>query len=318
MRAGGAVPGQADLGVDGAIRLCRDEVEAADMGGGDEGAIPEPGRANAVRVHVDEDLTAALPGLGQATGLHHLAEGTDRNVAVGTVVRPGDHLDRDERANRARPSDRRTRGDHRAAGVEHHPHLVLRRGDRGLIDEPEQAAAVTGRLLRGQVGRRNVGDHVEGHTAVRAQRDGDLILHLVQVGHEQVSVLIEGQARIAARVAQLIARAAADQLPRPRGTTVETHPLEHPRGDPCLDVAHVGDRHDVVRVRGIDRDGFLRLVQMPLADIDIGRRRPCRDRRPRWNQQRRGHRCRRVEEDVPGPSVVRGHENEKVPSGGQV
>src|SRR5207302_5584102 len=72
VRAAGAVPGQAGLGVDRTVRLGGDEVEPADVGRGDEDPVPEPCWAEAVRVGVHEDLASALPGLGQGAGLHYL------------------------------------------------------------------------------------------------------------------------------------------------------------------------------------------------------------------------------------------------------
>ncbi len=127
MRAAGPVPGQARLGVDGAIRLRRNEVESADVSRGDEDAVAEPGRSEAVRVDVDEELAAALPALGQRADLHHLAGGADRDVAVGAVVGSWDDLARDERTDLAEPGDRRAGGEHRPAGVEDDPHLALGR-----------------------------------------------------------------------------------------------------------------------------------------------------------------------------------------------
>ena len=75
VRAAGPVPGEARLGVDRAIGLRRDEVETADMGGGDEDAVAEPGRPEPVRIDVDKQLAAALPALGRAADLHHLPAG---------------------------------------------------------------------------------------------------------------------------------------------------------------------------------------------------------------------------------------------------
>src|SRR5439155_15623819 len=54
----GAVPGQARLRVDRAIRLRRDEVEPADVRIGDEDAAAEPRRAEPVRIDVHEELAA--------------------------------------------------------------------------------------------------------------------------------------------------------------------------------------------------------------------------------------------------------------------
>ncbi len=273
MRAAGPVPGQAHLGVDRAIRLRGDEVEPADVGLSDEDAAPESGRAEPVRIYVHEDLAPALPGLSQAAGLHHLAGRADRNVAVGTVVGPGHHLDRDEGADLTESGDRGAGGGHRAARVEHHPDLVVRRRDGGLVDETEQPAVIPARLLARQAGLGDVGDHMEGEPAVGAERDRDLILHLVQVRHEQVPVAVEGQARVAASIAERVTGAQGDQLPGPRLAAVEADALEHPGRQPGLGMAHVGHRHDVAGVDRVDGDRLFGLVQMPLADIDVDRRR---------------------------------------------
>ena len=48
--------------------------------------VPEPGRAEPVGIYVHEDLAPALPGLGQAAGLHHLTGRADGDIAVSAVV----------------------------------------------------------------------------------------------------------------------------------------------------------------------------------------------------------------------------------------
>src|SRR5512132_1915951 len=86
------VPGKAGLSIDGAVGLRRDEVEAPNMGGGDEDAVAEAGRPEPIGVDVDEELATALAALGQGADLHHLSRRTDRAVAVGAVVRPRYYL----------------------------------------------------------------------------------------------------------------------------------------------------------------------------------------------------------------------------------
>src|SRR5205814_5335152 len=92
VRAAGAIPGETGLRVDRAIRLRRDEVEAAHVRVGDEHAVAEACGTESVRVDAHEQLAAALPALGQRADVHHLAAGADRDVAVRAVVRPGNYL----------------------------------------------------------------------------------------------------------------------------------------------------------------------------------------------------------------------------------
>src|SRR5207244_7906083 len=96
-----------------------------------------------------------------------------------------------------------------------------RRRDGGLVHEAEQPAVIPARLLGRQAGLGDVGDHVEAEPAVGAQRDGHLILYLVEVGHEQVPVAVEGQARVAASIAERVTAAQGYQLPGPGLATVE-------------------------------------------------------------------------------------------------
>ena len=59
MRASGAVPGQARLGVNRAMELSRNVIEAADVGLSDEGAVIAEGRgADAIGIDIDPDLAA--------------------------------------------------------------------------------------------------------------------------------------------------------------------------------------------------------------------------------------------------------------------
>ena len=127
VRGPGAVPRQTGLGVDRTVGLRRDEVEAADMRRGDEDAVAKPGRAEAIRIDVDEQLAAALPRLGERAHLHYLPVGADRHVSVGAVVRSRDGCAGVERADPTETADCRAGGEHRAAGVEHQPHLTFGR-----------------------------------------------------------------------------------------------------------------------------------------------------------------------------------------------
>jgi hypothetical protein len=145
----------------------------------------------------------------------------------------------------------------------------VRRRDGGLVDESEQPAVIPARLLGGQVGLGDVGDHAEADAAVGAERDRHLVLYLVQVGHEQVPVFVEGQARVAASITERVTATERDQFPGPRLAAVEADTFKHPGREPGLCVAHVGHRHDVVRVGRVDGDRLFGLVQVSLADIDV-------------------------------------------------
>src|SRR5207245_10585185 len=63
VRSAGPVPRQPRLGVDRAIRLGRDEVEAADVRVGDEDAIAEAGRRETGRIEAHEELAATMRAL---------------------------------------------------------------------------------------------------------------------------------------------------------------------------------------------------------------------------------------------------------------
>ena len=272
VRAAGPVPGQARLRVHGAVRLRRDEVESPDMSFSDEDPVAESGGAESIRVDVDEDLAAALAALGQRADLHDLARGADRDVAVGAVVASGDDFSREEGSHAAQPGDRGARSEHRPARVEDDPDLAVGRRDSRLIDETEQSPVVAGRLLAGRLrGRVDVRDDGEGQTAVGAERDGNRVLDLKEVGHEQIPKLVEGEARVAARVAQGVV-VAHDSL-RPGRTSVEADRQEHPRGQSGFAVADVGENDDVVRIRRIDRDGFFGFVKSTLTRVHVDRRR---------------------------------------------
>ena len=277
MRAAGPVPGEPRLGVDGAVGLRRDEVEAADVRGRGENSVAEAERAEPVRVDAREELAAALAALGERADLHHLAARADRDVAVGAVVRARDDLAGEEGADLPEPGDGRAGREHRPAGVDDHPHLSLRRRDRRLVDEAEEAAV-------------DVRDHVEAEAAVDAERDRDGVLGLVEVGQEEVAVLVEREARVAARVAEVVVD--ADQPLRPRRAPVEADRGEHARRQPDLLVADVRHDDDVVRVRRIDGDRLLRLLARPLADVDVRRRADDGPGGPDAARPRREQRCR--------------------------
>jgi hypothetical protein len=56
----GVPPGKARLGVDGAVRLRWDEIEAADVRRGDEDTVAEACGPEAVRIDVDEEPPCPL------------------------------------------------------------------------------------------------------------------------------------------------------------------------------------------------------------------------------------------------------------------
>src|SRR5439155_26595958 len=85
-RPPGPVPGQARLGVDRTVPLRRDEVEPADVCFGDEHAVAEAGRSEAVKVDVDEQPATALAAPGERADLHHLPRRPARDAAVRPVV----------------------------------------------------------------------------------------------------------------------------------------------------------------------------------------------------------------------------------------
>ena len=168
-----------------------------------------------------------------------------------------------------------------------------------LIDEAEEAAAFACRLGRRSLRRRDdVRDEIEVQPTVGAERDRHDVLGLEQVGEEQIAVLVEREARIAARVAEVVV--VADQASRPARATVEADGGEHPGRQPRLEVADVADDHDVVRVGRIDGDRLFRLVQVPLADVDV---RGCRQsRRRRGDTAARGSQRGTHADDAAGGS----------------
>jgi len=90
---------------------------------------------------------------------------------------------------------------------------------------------------------------------------------LVEVGEEEISILIEGKAGIAAGIAQIVV--IADEAPGPGPAAVEAHTLEHPSRQSCFPVPDVADDDDVVRVCRVDGDRFFGLIQVSLADVDV-------------------------------------------------
>src|SRR5262249_10307237 len=118
VRAARAVPGEPRLRVDRATRLRRDEVESPDVSFVDEDSAPEAGGTEAVGIDVDEELAATLAGLGQRADLHDLPARTDRDVAVGAVVRAGRDLVRRERADLSQAVDLCAECAHGAADVD--------------------------------------------------------------------------------------------------------------------------------------------------------------------------------------------------------
>ena len=272
MRAAGAVPRQAGLRVDGTIGLRADEVKPSNVGVGHGDPGRKVGGAHPVRVDVDEQLAAALAALSQRAHLHNLPGRPDRYVAVRAVVGVGNDLAREEWAHLPDAANRRAGREQRPTRVKDHPHLAMGGGDGRLVDKAEQPTVVTTRLGRGAAGRRDdVTDEVEGQAAIRAQRDGHRVLDLEQVGHEQIAISVEGQARVAAGVAEVVV--IADQLRGPGLAAVEADALEHARRQSGFPVADVGHEDDVLGVRGVDCDCLLGLVEVPLADVDVGRRR---------------------------------------------
>src|SRR5947207_380794 len=83
-----------------------------------------------------------------------------------------------------------------------------------------QPTVVTARLGGSAAGRcDDVADEPEVQAAIRAQRDGYGVLDLEQVGQEQVAELVEGEARVAAGVTEVVV--VADQLRGPGPAAVE-------------------------------------------------------------------------------------------------
>src|SRR5207253_39604 len=91
-------------------------------------------------------------------------------------------------------------------------HLTLGRGDRWLIDEAEQSllfAAVAVALPDAA----DVRDEVEGESSIGRQGNRQRVLHIEEVRQEEVPVVVEGQAGIAAGVAEVVV--VPDQLRGP-------------------------------------------------------------------------------------------------------
>src|SRR5262249_8418291 len=142
------------------------------------------------------------------------------------------------------------------------------RGDRRLVDEAEEAAVVATRLRRGPLRRRDdVGDEIEGEAAIRAERDRDLVLDLVEVGHEQVAVLVEGKAGVAPPVANVVV--IADYAGLPRRAAVEADGQKHPGGQSGFAMTDVREDDDVPRVGRIDGDRLFGFIQVAPANIDV-------------------------------------------------
>ena len=175
---------------------------------------------------------------------------------------------------------------HRPTTVDDDPDRSFARDDCLLVDEP--VLAVSRRTLRSRRLRRlrDVRDHVEGQASVRAERDRNDVLEVVEVGKEEVAVLVESQTRVAARVAEAVGAAAdgvtgRDDSLRPGLSAVERDSLEE-TGEA---LAYVRHDDDVLRIRRIHGDSLFRLVPDALADVDIRRNRPAsgwdRDERER-------------------------------------
>ncbi len=124
----------------------------------------------------------------------------DGDVAVGAVVRAGDDLGGDEAADLPQSRYGRSRGHDRTSAIEHHPDLALASRDRRLVNEPEQAASLPARRQVLPLRLRDVRDEVEVEAAVSAESDGNLDLGVVEVGQEEVAVVVERQAGVAAGV----------------------------------------------------------------------------------------------------------------------
>src|SRR5262249_11744490 len=197
-----------------ASRLRRDEVEPPDVSFVDEDSAPEAGGTEAVGIDVDEELAATLAGLGQRADLHDLPARTDRDVAVGAVVRAGHDLVRRERADLSQAVDLCAECAHGAADVDDDPHFALAGSDRRLVDEAEETLRLLASALVSLRDAADVRDHVEREPAVGGQGDRQRFLDIEEIGKEEVSVLVERKARVTARIAEVVV--VADQLRRPR------------------------------------------------------------------------------------------------------
>src|SRR6266480_3728992 len=162
VRATGTVPCQARLGVNGAVRLGRYEVETSNVSVDDEDAvIGESSWTETVGIDIDIDLAATLAAFCQRADLHHLAVGADGYVAVGAIVRAGDDFRRNEAAYLAQAGHRRTSGYDGTASVKHDPNLTFPCHDCGLIHEAEQTAALVAGLQLCTRGFCDIGNDVE-------------------------------------------------------------------------------------------------------------------------------------------------------------
>src|SRR5438270_5695406 len=142
-----AIPRQSRLGVDRSIRLGGNEVEAANMGVGDERTVLECA-ADAGWIEAGEDLSAALPALGQGADVHHLAIGSDGDIAVGAIIRARHDLHcRKWPAGKQIAGSRASRDDWTAA-IEYDPDVPMPGRDSGLVGKAEETP------LLGRVGVR--------------------------------------------------------------------------------------------------------------------------------------------------------------------
>ena len=94
--AAAPIPGQVRLGVDRAVRLSRDVVEAADVLWGRHRGALKPAGSEAVGVDRRVDVGAGLAALLVLVGDHHLAVRADRGVAVAAAPSGGNGLGRAE------------------------------------------------------------------------------------------------------------------------------------------------------------------------------------------------------------------------------
>ena len=271
MRATRTVPGQAGFRVDGPIDLRRDEMKTSDMRVDHGDRIAESLRPDPVRIDVDAECASTRTGLSKRAHIHDLSIWTDRQVAVGAIVRAGHDFSSDEGTDLPQPGDSGSGRNDRASGVEDQPGLIGSGRNGGLVDESEQPAVVAvGRIaLRRTV---DVGDHVERHAFVGAQGHRydvrDRSADQVQIGHEEIPVLVERETRITAGALQRVIGAGPDDsVNRPGGPSVETYGLEQSRGSR----RDIRFDHDVARIRWVHRHRFLGLVTRALADVNVHR-----------------------------------------------
>ena len=226
--------------------------------------LAKAGRPQPIGVHVNEELAAALPVLGERADLHDLTLRANRDISICAVVRAGDDLGSDEAADLPEPRYGRSGSHDRTSAIENQPDLALAGRNRRLVDESKQAASLPTRreaLLRWL---RDACDDAKVEAAVGAEGNGDLDLDVEEVGHEEVAVIIERQAGVATCVSQVVV--VPDQLRGPGLAAIEAHALEQPGRR----LIHVRNDHDVLRIGRVDRHCLLGLVGKPLADIDVG------------------------------------------------